>query len=252
MSDPNTIAWLLVLWLFVLGGVVGSFLNVVVYRLPLGLSVIYPPSHCPKCGKVIRWYDNVPILGWIALGGRCRQCRNPISVRYPAVEAVTATLFGVLGAVEMDRLDTAYPVHLLLLCTLLCAGLIEYDGHRPPWRLFLPSLVLGIFATLFWRIPAAGGRELPEWLAGWSGWAAGLAAAIVLIGTLRSQKSTGLGLGLVSIVACLGWHALPIVAAIVAIEALLWLLGRVGPRLHVPPCLLLGVLTLIGILAWAN
>jgi len=80
-------------FLFALGACVGSFLNVVVWRLPQGESLITPPSHCPRCGKLLLWWDNIPILGWIKLGGKCRFCKQPISIRYPIVEAVTALLF---------------------------------------------------------------------------------------------------------------------------------------------------------------
>src|SRR5688500_7714330 len=82
-----------IVFLFLLGACIGSFLNVVVWRLPRGESLITPPSHCPKCDRPLKWYDNVPILGWIKLGGKCRFCRNPISVRYPIIETVTALLF---------------------------------------------------------------------------------------------------------------------------------------------------------------
>jgi len=157
--EPNVV-WMLVAWLAVVGGAVGSFLNVVVYRLPLGLSIVRPPSHCPKCKIAIRWYDNVPVLGWITLGGRCRNCREPISARYPLVEAVTAGMFAAVGLAEIDRLGTAYPVHLLLLCTLLCAGLIEYDGNwlsvnnLRDWvrlqLLFAPVLIVATVEAFAW------------------------------------------------------------------------------------------------------
>ena len=105
------------------GGAVGSFLNVVVYRLPLGISMVYPPSHCPKCGKPIRWYDNVPILGWIVLRGRCRQCGNPISVRYPMVEAMTATMFAVVAVVEIDSTGHDLPAPLAAAMYVAVCGL---------------------------------------------------------------------------------------------------------------------------------
>src|SRR5947207_2881400 len=79
-----------IVFFFMLGACVGSFLNVVIWRLPRGESLSSPPSHCPKCGKTLKWYDNIPILGWIKLGGKCRFCGQPISVRYPIVEAITA------------------------------------------------------------------------------------------------------------------------------------------------------------------
>jgi leader peptidase (prepilin peptidase) / N-methyltransferase len=124
----------------VFGGCVGSFLNVVVYRLPNGLSLVLPPSHCPKCKEPIRWFDNVPVLGWIMLGGHCRHCRCWIPIRYPLVEACTAAMFAGLAMVE-DPLTVAYLCHLILLCTLFCAALIAVDGNRPPWRLFVPALI---------------------------------------------------------------------------------------------------------------
>src|SRR5207248_5179632 len=82
-----------IFFLFALGACIGSFLNVVVWRLPRGESLVTPPSRCPKCNRLLRWYDNIPIVGWIKLRGRCRYCKEPISPRYPIVEAITAALF---------------------------------------------------------------------------------------------------------------------------------------------------------------
>src|SRR5687767_489891 len=84
---------LFILFVFALGSCVGSFLNVVVWRLPRGESLVTPPSHCPKCNQRLRWYDNIPIVGWIKLGGKCRFCAQPISIRYPLVEFLAAMLF---------------------------------------------------------------------------------------------------------------------------------------------------------------
>jgi leader peptidase (prepilin peptidase) / N-methyltransferase len=144
--------WLMIAWLCLMGGAIGSFLNVVVYRLPLGISLVHPPSHCPACKQPIRWFDNVPVLGWIVLGGRCRNCRSRISIRYPLVEALTAAMFGVLALVE-NPLSVAYACHLVWLCTLLCAVLIAIDGKRPPLRLLIPALVAGIVWILAWAMP---------------------------------------------------------------------------------------------------
>jgi leader peptidase (prepilin peptidase)/N-methyltransferase len=80
-------------FMFAFGGCVGSFLNVVVYRVPAGRSVVSPPSRCPMCGAMLAWYDNLPIVGWLLLRGRCRRCRNPISIEYPAIELLVAVLF---------------------------------------------------------------------------------------------------------------------------------------------------------------
>ena len=248
---PDTALWFIVLWLFALGGVVGSFLNVVIYRLPLGISIVYPPSHCPKCGKRIPWFDNVPILGWIALRGRCRQCHNPISVRYPVVEAVTASMFAVVAVVELPEADihqflAIYPYHLLLLCTLLCAGLIEYDGNRPPLRLFVPALVIGVAASLVWpalsaSLPAAADRL--------AGLAAGAFFGGIVWRALAGRKPIGLVLGLVSVGLFLGWEAVSIIAVSTAVlELVVWLWGRLSPRLRLPPSLALGMATLAWIL----
>jgi leader peptidase (prepilin peptidase) / N-methyltransferase len=83
------------------GLAVGSFLNVVAYRLPRGESLNSPPSRCPACGTPIRWRDNVPVVSWVLLRGRCRDCSTPISARYPAIEAATALVFAVLAAVVL-------------------------------------------------------------------------------------------------------------------------------------------------------
>lgn len=172
---PAAAEAILVVWLAALGGAVGSFLNVVIYRLPAGESLVHPGSHCPACRHPIRWYDNVPILSWFVLRGRCRDCGSPISMRYPLVEAITAALFVAVGAMEglsgganlplppvatvggvvLPPLDSAQSAaivayHLLLLCTLLAATLIQHDGNPPPGRLFAPALAVGWVAPLAW------------------------------------------------------------------------------------------------------
>ena len=90
-------------WLFCVGASVGSFLNVVVYRLPRRKNLAYPGSQCPRCGHAIRLKDNIPILSWLALGGRCRDCKSPISPRYFFVELAVATLFLAVALVETLR-----------------------------------------------------------------------------------------------------------------------------------------------------
>src|SRR5262245_30439087 len=82
----------------VLGLLIGSFLNVVIHRVPLGQSVATPPSHCPVCDRELAWFENIPVGSWVALRGRCRTCRTKISVRYPLVELVTAGLFAAMAA----------------------------------------------------------------------------------------------------------------------------------------------------------
>jgi leader peptidase (prepilin peptidase) / N-methyltransferase len=160
------LGWILVAWLFALGGGVGSFLNVVVYRMPRGKSIVLPGSACPACGHPIRWYDNLPILSWLILGGRCRDCRVKISPRYPLVELVMAVLFAGLFLVDARPRIIAiaesspapaspsardvlirYVADLWLLSTLLCAALVEFDGARVPRRLFALAAGLGVAAA---------------------------------------------------------------------------------------------------------
>ena len=85
--------WLLLSYLALMGSCLGSFLNVVIYRLPRGQSLVSPGSRCPQCGYALRWYDNLPVVSWTLLGGRCRQCHASISAQYPMVETITALLF---------------------------------------------------------------------------------------------------------------------------------------------------------------
>ena len=85
--------WIVLAFLFAIGGCVGSFLNVVIYRLPRDKSLVYPPSSCPSCGKHIRFYDNIPLVSWLVLLGRCRNCKARISPRYFVVELLTAIVF---------------------------------------------------------------------------------------------------------------------------------------------------------------
>ena len=91
---------------FLLGAVIGSFLNVVIYRLPEGLSLVSPGSRCPSCGNPVRWYHNIPLLGWAILRGKCKDCGVPISWRYPFVEGLTGVLF--LLAYVAEGVQTAH------------------------------------------------------------------------------------------------------------------------------------------------
>jgi leader peptidase (prepilin peptidase)/N-methyltransferase len=132
---------LLVLFAVLLGLVIGSFLNVVVWRVPRGESVVNPPSACPSCGSAIRPRDNVPVLGWLVLRGRCRDCRAPISARYPLVEAGTAALFAVMALEFGFRAEL--PAYLYLAAIGIALALIDIDVKRLPDVLTLPSYVVG-------------------------------------------------------------------------------------------------------------
>lgn len=160
----------LVLWLIfttIVGACVGSFLNVVIYRLPAGESLVRPPSHCPKCQHKLAWYDNVPVLGWLWLKGRCRYCANPISAQYPIIEAITGLLVGgwfYICYLTMLRPDFSGPgleatwliflVNGFLLAGLLAATLIDARHYiiplQIPWTITLVAFVLLPTAVAMW------------------------------------------------------------------------------------------------------
>jgi len=133
---------------FILGLIIGSFLNVCVWRLPRGGSIIYPGSHCPLCSAPIRWYDNIPILSFLLLGGRCRSCGGRISFRYPLVELLTGCLFvAMYGSFGLSYQTLIY---ILLASSLLTVGFIDLDKKIIPNLITLPGIALGlIFSLLF-------------------------------------------------------------------------------------------------------
>lgn len=134
---------------FAFGLAIGSFLNVVVWRVPRGESVVHPPSACPVCHNPIRPRDNLPVLGWLLLKGKCRDCGNPISARYPLVELGTAVLLAVMAA--RFGLDPVLPAYLYLAAVGLALALIDLDVQRLPDALTLPSY--GVAAVLL-GVPA--------------------------------------------------------------------------------------------------
>src|SRR5215203_6519430 len=117
------------------GLVVGSFLNVVIHRVPRRESVVWPASHCPHCGESIRPSDNVPLISYVLLRGRCRNCKEPISVRYPAVEATTGLLFG--GAAYKLGFSLALLLALVFISALISLAVIDLE-HR-----LLPNVIVG-------------------------------------------------------------------------------------------------------------
>jgi leader peptidase (prepilin peptidase) / N-methyltransferase len=125
----------------VMGLLMGSFVNVVAYRVPRGESVVSPPSSCPSCGRPIRARHNVPVLGWLALRGRCYDCGLPISVRYPIVEATTGLLFALVGWRFADR-PMLLAAYLAFAGIAVALALIDLDAQRLPNLLVLPSYPL--------------------------------------------------------------------------------------------------------------
>jgi leader peptidase (prepilin peptidase) / N-methyltransferase len=130
----------------VLGLVIGSFLNVVIWRVPRGESIVRPPSHCPGCDTPIAPRDNIPVVSWLLLRGRCRHCRTRISVRYPAVELATAALF--VGVAVKIGPHAALPAYLYLAAIAIALALIDLEHFRLPDPITLPSYPVGIVLLL--------------------------------------------------------------------------------------------------------
>jgi leader peptidase (prepilin peptidase)/N-methyltransferase len=128
------------------GALIGSFLNVVAYRVPVGESLVSPGSHCPGCGAAVRPYDNVPVLSWLLLRGRCRDCGTRISPRYPLVELLTAAAFAVVVAV--NGFDEDLVLELPFVAALIALAAIDFDHRLLPNRIVYPLAAYGVVATL--------------------------------------------------------------------------------------------------------
>jgi leader peptidase (prepilin peptidase)/N-methyltransferase len=131
----------------VLGLAVGSFLNVCIHRLPRGNSIVSPGSNCPNCGYVLRWYDNIPVLSYAMLRGRCRGCNAPISIRYPIVEIITMVVFAAHYLVFGP--DILLVPRLLFATALIVLFAIDLEHHLLPNVITLPGIVVGLaFSTM--------------------------------------------------------------------------------------------------------
>lgn len=152
-----------VIWipfLFLFGACVGSFLNVVIYRLPRGRSIAFPPSHCPLCGRAIKWYDNIPIISWLFLRARCRWCNGAISPRYPLIELLTALMVAGLyvcyfvlrlrnGIGDFTEDWPMFVAHAALLCGLLAASAVDIELFIVPLQVMWVCAAVGIAASAF-------------------------------------------------------------------------------------------------------
>ncbi len=141
-------------WVAVVGATLGSFLNVVIARLPAGESVVAPRSRCPRCGHAIAWYDNIPIASWFALRGRCRSCRGPIALRYPLVEATIAA--AAVAAFLRHGLTAAAFAELVVVALLVALALIDLDTWQLPHGLTWPLIAVGLLVSVSGRGPASG------------------------------------------------------------------------------------------------
>jgi leader peptidase (prepilin peptidase)/N-methyltransferase len=240
----------LVLLCGLVGLMIGSFLNVVIWRVPRGESVVRPPSACPSCGHEIRPRDNIPVLGWLLLRGRCRDCGHPISARYPLVELACGVLFVVMALrFEAHAVLVAY---LYLAAVGLALAMIDFDTKRLPDALTLPSypvaaVLLGVAAV----VDHEGDAALRALI--------GAVAMGALYFVLVLIYPAGMGLGDVKLAPVLGAYLGWISYGALAVGAFLGFLygglvgvlamavGKAGRKSKLPfgPFMLLGVLTAV-------
>lgn len=199
------------------GLLVGSFLNVVAYRVPAGLSIVSPPSACPRCGEQIKPYDNVPVVSWLLLRAKCRSCREPISARYPLVELATGILFIFVALRFWPAIASAIPTvgststtaavagfltliaFLYLAAISIALALIDLDTHTLPNKIVLPSYIVG--AALL----GTSGILAGDYSALITG-AVGLVALFALYFAMAIAYPGGMGFGDVKLAGVLGLY----------------------------------------------
>lgn len=238
----------------VLGLAIGSFLNVVVYRVPAGKSVVSPPSSCPGCGSLIAPRDNIPVVSWLVLKGRCRNCGQPISARYPAIEALTGVVFGLVGA----RFGASWslPAELIFVAALIALAAIDLERFLLPRAIVYPAGAL----TLAALIVAAGAQG--EWhKLGVA--AACAAAAFALFFAINFVRPAWMGFGDVRLSAliglALGWLGAGVVVVGFIASNLLGALtgifliarGRAGRRTALPYGVFLAAGSVLAVLVGA-
>ncbi len=194
------------LFVFLLGSILGSFLNVCIYRLPKKESILSPPSHCPHCGEPIRFYDNIPILSYLLLGGKCRHCKEHISLRYPVVEGLSGLLS--LALFIKYSLTAQFLLLLLFAAALIIITFIDLDYQIIPDIISIPGIFLGIGASFF--IP------IMSWFESLFGILIGGGfLLLVAIGYKWLTGREGMGGGDIKLIAMvgawLGWKAIPFI-----------------------------------------
>jgi leader peptidase (prepilin peptidase)/N-methyltransferase len=205
------IDWYFTVVVFAFGACWGSFLNVCIYRIPAELSVVKPRSRCPKCMTDLAWKDNIPIFGWLALGGKCRYCKAPISARYPSIELLTAILFTLVWLM--------YPYQLivvpygLLVFGLILGSMVDFDEMWIPDRCTIGGMIIG--PVLSFLVPAlhGDGSRVESLVASLIGLAVGFGSLwlVATIGKLVLKKDA-MGFGDVKLMgalgAFLGWESI--------------------------------------------
>ena len=215
---------------FIFGTVWGSFLNVVIYRLPNGLSLVKPPSSCPKCKQFIKPWHNIPIFGYMIIGGKCASCREPVSIRYPLVELVCAAMsvavwFSVAYNPLVPGLATAlslYAFRFFLILALIAITFIDLEFMLIPDVLSLPFIAFGL--AMNWFFPNQTLVPILDALIG-MGAGAGLILALIFGYKLATGKE-GMGFGDAKLMAVLGaylgWKALPFIFLAGSLQGLLY------------------------------
>jgi leader peptidase (prepilin peptidase) / N-methyltransferase len=163
------------------GALIGSFLNVVAWRLPRGESLASPPSHCPGCGAPVKPYDNIPVVSWLVLRGRCRACGTKISIRYPLVELLTAVVFALV--VGLNGFDRDLVLELPFVSALIALAAIDFDHKLLPNKIVYPLAAYGVIATLL-----VDRDDLVEHLAAGAG-----AFTFLLIAVIAYPRGMGMG-----------------------------------------------------------
>lgn len=135
------------MFVFLFGLIIGSFLNVLIYRLPKHESIIHPGSHCPYCGKPIKFYDNIPVISYLILKARCRYCKSKISLRYPIVELITGIIFACIFLKYGFSIDTI--VLLILSASLIAITFIDLDQRIIPNAISYPGIIMGFVSSFF-------------------------------------------------------------------------------------------------------
>ncbi len=180
-------------FLFILGAIIGSFLNVCIYRIPRKESIVFPSSHCPSCNRAIEYYDNIPIVSYILLRGRCRYCGERISIQYPVVEIIT----GILLVALLKRFDIGLkmPILFIFIAALLVISLIDLKHRIIPNQLSLGFIVIGLILSPFLHGPV---ESITGILVG-----GGLLFSIAYIYQLLTHRE-GMGGGDVQLLAMIG------------------------------------------------
>jgi leader peptidase (prepilin peptidase)/N-methyltransferase len=184
-----------------IGLCIGSFLNVVIYRLPIGQSIATPPSRCRKCGYQLQWYDNIPVLSWLFLRGRCRKCGVRVSIQYPIVELITGALFVLV--IWMTPPGPQLATRLILVCILIALFGIDLEHQILPNVITLPGIAIGVLLSLI---------APPGWKDALIGVLLGGGVLYAIAGAYYLwRREEGMGMGdvkmLAMIGAFLGWKA---------------------------------------------